>query len=73
MITGTVIKNGVIKIILTGSDDIDIAILKTLNGATCTVIADNFRLGDKSIAGGLIIQASVDTKQEVVTNAAGDS
>ena len=55
MIQGTIIKNGVIKLILTGTDDIDMAILKQLNGATISVITENHRLGDHNISGGLLI------------------
>ena len=58
MITGTILKNGDIKLVITGSDEIDIAVLKQLNGATCKVITDNLRIGDKSISGGLIIQST---------------
>lgn len=56
MIEGVTIKNGTIKLVLTGSDPIDEEILKTLNGATCRLISDNYRVGDKSITGGLIIE-----------------
>jgi hypothetical protein len=56
MIHGTILKNGNIKLILTGTDDIDIAVLKQLNGATCKLITDNLKLGDKSISNGLIIE-----------------
>ncbi len=58
MITGTILKNGDIKLVITGSDEIDLAVLKQLNGATCKVITDNLRIGDKSISGGLIIQST---------------
>lgn len=58
MITGTILKNGSLKLIVTGSDEIDTAVLKQLNGATCTLITDNLRLGDKSISGGLIIEVN---------------
>ncbi len=58
MITGTILKNEILKLIVTGSDEIDLAVLKQLNGATCTLITDNLRLGDKSISGGLIIEVN---------------
>lgn len=58
MITGTIIKNGTLRVVITGSDEIDLAVLKQLNGATCTLITDNLRLGDKSISGGLIIEVN---------------
>lgn len=64
MITGTILKNGDIKLVITGSDEIDIAVLKQLNGATCKVIADNLRIGDKSISGGLIIQSTPTTSNK---------
>ena len=56
MITGTIIKNGVLRLILTGTDEIDTAALKQLNGAKCTLITENLRLGDKTISGGLLIE-----------------
>jgi hypothetical protein len=59
MITGTILKNGVIKLFLTGTDSIDEAILKELNGAHCKLVTENFRLGDKSITGALIIEKPV--------------
>jgi len=55
MITGTIIKNGTTRLILSGSDEIDAAVLKQLNGATVTVITDNLRIGDHNISGGLIL------------------
>jgi hypothetical protein len=69
MITGTTLKNGTLKLILTGSDEIDQAVLKQLNGATCRVITDNLRLGDKNIAGGLIIETE---KKDDTTRTAGE-
>ena len=56
MITGTILKNGNIKLILTGTDDIDTAILKALGNGHCKLITENFRLGDKIITGGLMIE-----------------
>jgi len=56
MIVGTILKNGNIKLILTGTDDIDTAILKALGNGHCKLITENFRLGDKSITGGLMIE-----------------
>lgn len=64
MIEGTIIKDGILKLILTGSDEIDNACLKQLNGATCKIISDNLRVGDKLIANGLMIELElVDAKQ----------
>jgi len=56
MIEGTTIKNGTLKLILTGTDEIDREILKKLNGATCKLVSDNFKVGDRSIAEGLLIE-----------------
>lgn len=56
MITGTILKNGTIRLILTGSDEIDAAILKQLNGATARLITDNVRLEDKLLTGALILE-----------------
>lgn len=58
MITGTILKNGTLKLIVTGSDEVDMAVLKQLNGATCTLITENLRLVDKNISGGLIIEVN---------------
>ena len=56
MIHGTIIKNGTIKLVLTGTDEIDMAVLKQLDGATVSTITDNLRIGDKHISGGLILE-----------------
>lgn len=56
MITGTILKNGTIRLILTGSDEIDAAILKQLNGATARLITDNVRLEDKLLTGAIILE-----------------
>ncbi len=66
MITGTILKNGDVKLILTGTDEIDNAVLKRLNGATVSLITDNMRIGEKAITHGLIIVApstKSDTKE----------
>jgi hypothetical protein len=68
MITGTIIKNGTIKLVLTGSDEIDAAVLKQLNGATVTVITDNLRIGDHNISGGLIITQENERKTKPVAS-----
>jgi len=65
MITGTILKNGTIQLVITGSDEIDNAVLKQLNGATCELIAENFRIGDKSITGGLMIKPAKEKKYEL--------
>lgn len=62
MIDATIIKNGTIKLILTGSDNIDTECLKMLNGATCKLITDNLKVGDKSISNGLILEMVAEDK-----------
>jgi hypothetical protein len=56
MIDATILKNGKLKLILSGGDDIDGQVLKLLNGATCRLVADNYKLGDKNLAGCLMIE-----------------
>lgn len=56
MITGTIVKGAKLRLILEGTDEIDSSVLEQLNGATCTLITDNLRLGDKNISGGIIIE-----------------
>lgn len=63
MITGTIVKNGTTRLILTGSDEIDAAVLKQLNGATVTVITDNLRIGDHNISGGLMLTQQVNERK----------
>lgn len=60
MIVGTTIKNGTLKLILTGNDEIDHEVLKKLNGAKCTLVTDNLRVGDRSIAEGLLIEMELE-------------
>lgn len=64
MIQGTIIKDISLKLVLTGTDDIDSAVLKQLNGASCTFITENLRLGDKVITGGIIISTHPKTSPE---------
>lgn len=56
MITGTILKGEDLKVVLVGTDEIDQSVLKQLNGATCTLITDNLRIGDKTISGGILIE-----------------
>lgn len=58
MIKGIIIKENGIQLILVGTDEIDEAVLKQLNGATCTLITENVRVHDKVISGGLLINKS---------------
>ena len=52
MVKGTIIKNGILQVILTGEDEVDNAVLKLLNGATCTLVTENLKIHDKTITGG---------------------
>jgi hypothetical protein len=56
MIHGTIIKNGVLRLVLTGTDSIDEETLKQLNGAKVSFVSDNLRLFDKSLSGALILE-----------------
>jgi len=56
MITGTTIKDGTVRLILTGTDEIDNAVLKALSNGRCKLVSENYRMGDKSITGGLLIE-----------------
>jgi hypothetical protein len=58
MIKGIIIKEHGLQLILVGTDEIDEAVLKQLNGATCTLITENVRVHDKVISGGLVINKS---------------
>lgn len=68
MIKGIIIKNGETKLVLTGTDEIDAAVLKQLNGATCTIITDNLRIGDENISNGLMIRVDTSVKQPAEQN-----
>jgi hypothetical protein len=56
MIQGIILKGESIRIVLTGTDEIDSAVLKQLNGASVSLITENLRIGDIVISGGLIIE-----------------
>lgn len=56
MIQGTIIKNGKLRLILTGSDDMDLQALKQLNGSRVVFVEDNLKLFDKSLSGALILE-----------------
>jgi len=56
MIQGTILKNGKLRLILTGSDDMDLQALKQLNGSRVTFVEDNLKLFDKSLSGALILE-----------------
>lgn len=72
MITGTIIKSGTLKLVITGSDEIDMAVLKQLNGATCTLVTDNLRLVDKNISGGLLIESNEKKEDDRRTETIGE-
>lgn len=55
-IQGTLIKNGSLRLILTGSDGIDEEALKQLDGATVKFVSDNLKLFDKNLAGALVLE-----------------
>lgn len=60
MINGTTLKNGTLRVILTGSDSIDEQVLKQLDGATCRFVTENLKLVDKNLSGALIIELQKD-------------
>jgi hypothetical protein len=55
-IQGTLIKNGSLRLILTGSDGIDEEALKQLDGATVRFVSENVKLFDKNLTGALILE-----------------
>lgn len=55
-IQGTTIKNGTIRLILTGSDGIDDEVLKQLDGATVKYVSENLKLFDKNLTGALVLE-----------------
>lgn len=59
MIEGTIIKNGKIKLVIYGTDEIDEAILKQLSNAKVTLSIENMRLGDKNIVTSLTIEENI--------------
>jgi len=56
MIQGTIIKNGTLRLVLTGSDGVDEEVLKQLDGATVKFVSDNLKLFDRNVSGGLILE-----------------
>lgn len=57
MIKGIGVSNGKIRLILVPGDDLDVEILKALDGATCKLVTDNVKVYDQNVATGLIIEA----------------
>jgi hypothetical protein len=64
MITGITIKNGIIRLILTGSDEIDREVLKRLQGGKVTFVSENLRVGETLITGGLVIEEGGTAEKE---------
>ena len=64
MITGTILKNGTLRLILTAGDDIDELILKQLERETAHFVTENIRLVDKNLTGALILEVKQERKDE---------
>ena len=60
MIKGTVVKADTIKLVLSGTDNIDNELLKALNGGKARVITDPIKLPDGDITTGIIIEMERD-------------
>lgn len=58
MIQGTILKNGTLKLVISGSDNFDEEVLKQLDGATVRFVAatDNMRLLERTLTGALILE-----------------
>ena len=57
MITVTVVKTDKLQLILTGTDDLDKAILAELNGSVCSLLERNSIVLEKDFPdGGILIQ-----------------
>lgn len=63
-IQGTTIKNGTLRLILTGSDGIDEEVLKQLDGATVKFVSDNLKLFDKNLTGALVLEVIPKVKKD---------
>lgn len=63
-IQGTTIKNGTLRLILTGSDGIDEECLKQLDGATVKFVSENLKLFDKNLTGALVLEVLPKTKKD---------
>jgi len=64
MIKGTIVKNGKLRLILTGEDALDKEALKLLDGATVITIKDNLKVFDYTVAEGLILEVSPREQQQ---------
>ena len=67
-IQGTTIKNGTLRLVLTGSDVIDEEVLKQLDGATVKFVSENLKLFDKNLTGALVLEVIPKTKRDEQTD-----
>ena len=67
-IQGTTIKNGTLRLVLTGSDTIDEEVLKQLDGATVKFVSENLKLFDKNLTGALVLEVIPKTKRDEQTD-----
>lgn len=58
MITGTIVSNGKLRLILVGDDPIDKEALKALDGASVTLVKDNLKVFDKTVSDGLVLEVA---------------
>lgn len=52
----TIIKNGILQMVLTPEDELEKEVIKKLNGGTVQVIADNNTILNNNVGGGLLIK-----------------
>jgi hypothetical protein len=64
MIQGTILKNGVLRLLLTGSDSMDEDCLKQLDGATVKFVSENLKLFDKNLTGALVLEVTHKPKSD---------
>jgi hypothetical protein len=68
MIHGTILKNGTLRLILTGTDSVEDDCLKQLDGATVNFVSDNLKLLDKNLAGALVLEVLPKAKKDESTD-----
>jgi hypothetical protein len=56
MITGEILSNGTLKLILQGDDEVSKAAIRALDGATVKVFVEPIRILDKNIPEGAIVE-----------------
>lgn len=66
-IQGTTIKNGTLRLVLTGSDGIDEEVLKQLDGATVKFVSENLKLFEKNLTGALVLEVIPKVKKDEPT------